>query len=88
MDKFNGIVKTEEQQIFVNDIVSILDNKNEITMFYQDVEFVVDPHGNSIEVYSNGETIAYYSDAIDFLLNHKIYGKTIVELFAYIDYSI
>ena len=84
----NDMKKTEEQKIFVDDIVSILDNKNEITMSYKDFEFVVDPHGNNIEIYSNGETIAFYSDAIDFLSNYKIDGKTIVELYADIDYTI
>ena len=88
IDMFNDIIKTEAQQIFVKDIVSILDNKNEITMSYKDIEFVVDPHGNNIEIYSNGKTIAFYSDSNDFLLNHKIDGKAIMELYADIDYTI
>lgn len=77
-----------EQQIFLKDIISILDNKNEITMSYGDIEFVVDPHGNNIEVYSNGETIAFYSDATDFLFNHKINEKSVIELSSKIDYFI
>ena len=85
---FNDIIKTGEQKIFVDDIVATLNNKNEITMTYKGFEFVVDPHGDNIEIYSNGKTIAFYADAIDFLLNYKFDGKSIVELYAEIDYTI
>ena len=88
MSLFNKIILNEEQQSFLNDVVSILDNKNEITMTYQDLEFVVDPHGDKIEVYSNGETLSYYSNALEFLFNHRIKEKTVIELCSDIDYSI
>ena len=84
----NDIIKTSEQKNFVDDIISTLDNKNEITMRNEGFEFVVDPHGNNIEIYSNGKTVAFYLDAIDFLLNYKINGRAIVELYEDIDYTI
>ena len=84
----DDIRRTIEQKIFIDEIVSMLENMNEITMSYKDFEFVVDPHGNNIEVYSDGKTIAFYSDAIGFLSNHKIDGKTIEELYDVIYYTI
>ena len=88
MSLFNYKDLSIEQQSFFNDVSSILDNKNEITMSFGDVEFVVDPHGQGIEVYSKGKTIAIYSDVVDFLFNHRIKDKTIIELSSEIDYSI
>ena len=67
MISYNNKPLSREQQIFFEEISSILDNKNEITMSCRDFEFVVDPHGDDIEVYSKGETIAIYSDSRDFL---------------------
>ncbi len=88
MNNLDSVVKTPEQRAFVDDVVSILNNKNEIIMSYNNQEFVVDPHGKFIQVYSNGNVIAYYSDAIDFLTKHKIDDSNIIELFSKIDYSI
>lgn len=88
MDILNNIVKTSEQRAFVDDVVSTLNNKNEIIMFYNNQEFVVDPHGKFIQVYSKGSVIAYYSDAFEFLTKHTINDKTVIELSSEIDYSI
>ena len=88
MNTLDGIVKTLEQRVFVDDVVSILNNKNEIIMSYKDNEFVVDPHGKFIQVYSKGQVIAYYSDVVDFLTKHRINDKTIIELSSEIDYSV
>ncbi len=79
---------TKEQRIFADDIVSALNNKNEITITYKSSQFVVDPHGGLIQIYSHGNIIAYYSDASDFLLRYEIEGKPILELAAEIDYAI
>ena len=88
MNIFDDIIKNSEQREFVNDVVSLLANKNEITMSYKGKQFVVDPHGNSIEVYSEGRIIACYPDAVDFLMNHRINGQKIIELYFEIYYSI
>ena len=84
----NDIVKTELQRNFVNDIISLLNDKNEITMSYKNFEFVVDPHGDKIEVYSNGENIGFYLNIDDFLLNHKIDGKALIDICEDVDYTI
>ena len=81
-------IKTKAQEDFVNDVLSFIENKNEIVMSYNDLEFVVDPHGDSIVIYSFGKTIAEYTDVNDFLLNHKIDGKSVIEMFSEIDYSL
>lgn len=79
---------TKEQRIFVDDIILALNNKNEITMTYKDIQFVVDPHGKFIQIYSHESVIAYYADANDFLLRFEIEGKPIITLATEIDYII
>ena len=88
MNRFDNVVKTSAQRDFVDDVISILSNKNEITMSYNGNEFVVDPHGKFIQIYSKGQVVAYYFDAIDFLIKHRINDKPIIELSSEIYYSV
>ena len=54
---------------------------------YDGYSFVLEQHGKIIKVYSNGNDIAEYETFDKFLLNHKIAGKTVIDIIKDIEYG-
>lgn len=57
-----------------------INGQNEIVLEYKGDSFVLEPHGKEIEVYAHEKKLGHYNNFNDLLLNHKIYGKALIEV--------
>ncbi|MGN1042949.1 MAG: hypothetical protein ACI4SK_05655 [Christensenellales bacterium] len=62
-------------------------NQNEVILRYEDFSFVMQPSGESIEIYSNGKTLANYSSFDEFLNNFLIKGHLFMDIIDYLDFD-
>ena len=65
---------------FLTWIKDEIKNQNEVALRYEDFAFVMQPSGESIEVYSHGETLANYSSFDEFLNNFLIKGYLFMDI--------
>ena len=72
---------------FVKDIKQDIKNQNEIILEYMGKSFVLEPHGNAVQVYAYGEILGNYESIDDLFLNHKIDGKSLIELVKNLEYG-
>ena len=64
-----------------------INGQSEIILEYQGKSFVLQPSGKEITVYAYGETLGEYKNFDDFILNHKIDGKPIIQLVKDLDFG-
>ena len=64
-----------------------INGQSEIILDYKGFSFCVEPHGESVEVYSYGKTLGTYKSFDDMLLNFKIDEKPLIELVADLEYG-
>ena len=57
-----------------------MENQNEVVLRYEDFSFVMQPSGESIEIYSYGKTLANYNSFNEFLSNFLIKGHLFMEI--------
>ena len=62
-------------------------NQNEVVLRYEDFSFVMQPSGESIEIYSYGKTLAKYSTFDDFLNGFLIKGQLFVDVIDDLDFD-
>lgn len=62
-------------------------NQNEVTLRYEDFSFVMQPSGKSIEIYSNGKTLANYSSFDEFLNKFLIKGHLFTDIMDDLDFD-
>ena len=64
-----------------------INGQSEIILEYNGHSFVLEPHGNAVQVYSYGAIMGKYVDFEDLLLNHKIDDKPLIELLSELEYG-
>ena len=62
-------------------------NQNEVVLRYEDFSFVMQPSGDSIEIYSYGKTLANYSSFEEFLSNFLIKGYLFMDIIDDLDFD-
>lgn len=62
-------------------------NQNEVTLRYEDFSFVIQPSGESIEIYSYGKTLANYTSFDEFLNNFLIKGRLFMDIIDDLDFD-
>lgn len=62
-------------------------NQNEVVLRYEDFSFVMQPSGDSIEIYSFGKTLANYNSFDEFLNNFLIKGHKFVDIINDLDFD-
>lgn len=62
-------------------------NQNEVVLRYEDFSFVMQPSGDSIEIYSFGKTLASYNSFDEFLNNFLIKGHLFVDIINDLDFD-
>lgn len=72
---------------FINALYDDVDNQNEIYLQYGDKTYVLQPSGANIEIYAYGETLGYFDNLDDALLNFKIDGVPLIELVPELDFA-
>lgn len=72
---------------FLTWIKDEMKNQNEVSLRYKDFTFVMQPTGKSIEVYSNGKTMANYSSFDEFLNNFLIKGHFFMDIIEDLDFD-
>jgi hypothetical protein len=77
----------QDEMDFLAQIQNDIENLNEVTLQYQGRSFVIDPHGDSIEVYAYGETLGFYSDLEDLFLHHTIGDRPLIELVKVLEFG-
>lgn len=64
-----------------------MENQNEVSLRYEDFAFVMQPSGESIEIYSCGKTLANYSSFDEFLNNFLIKGHLFIDIIDDLDFD-
>ena len=64
-----------------------INGQNEIILECRGKSFVLEPHGKAVQVYACGEILGQYESFDDLLLNHKIDGKSFIELVHELEYG-
>ena len=64
-----------------------MDSQSEVFLKCNDFCFLLEPHGDEVEVFSNEETLGVYKTIDDFLLNFLIDGKPFIEKISEIEYD-
>lgn len=64
-----------------------IDSQNEISLQYGNYPFFLEPSGNEIRVVDCTGVTGEYSDFDDFLINHKINGKSVIEIIRELEYG-
>ncbi len=65
-----------------------INGQSEIILQYKDKSFVLEPHGEAVQVIEVADEIAgKYECFDDLLLNYKIDGKPLIELVKELDYG-
>lgn len=62
-------------------------NQNEVILRYEDFSFVMQPSGDSIEIYSYGKTLANYNSFDEFLNNFLIKGHSFMDILDDLDFD-
>lgn len=62
-------------------------NQNEVVLRYEDFSFVMQPSGDSIEIYSFGKTLASYNSFDEFLNNFLIKGHLFIDIINDLDFD-
>ena len=62
-------------------------NQNEVVLRYEDFSFVMQPSGDSIEIYSYGKPLANYSSFEEFLSNFLIKGYLFMDIIDDLDFD-
>ena len=65
---------------FLKWIKEEMENQNEVTLRYKDFAFVMQPSGQSIEVYSCGKTLANYNSFDEFINNFLVKGRSFISV--------
>lgn len=74
-------------QEFLTWIKEEMKNQNEVVLRYEDFSFVMQPSGESIEVYSYGKTLANYGSFDEFLNNFLIKGHLFMDIIDDLDFG-
>lgn len=74
-------------QEFLTWIKEEIKNQNEVVLRYEDFSFVMQPSGESIEVYSYGKILANYSSFDEFLHNFLIKGHLFMDIIDDLDFD-
>ena len=64
-----------------------MNNQNEVILRYEDFSFVMQPSGESIEIYSYGKTLANYSSFDEFLSGFSIKGHLFTDIVDELDFG-
>ena len=64
-----------------------INGQNEVTLDYNGQSFVLEPSGNSINVYAHDTDLGHYKNFEDLLLNHKINEKPLIRLIKDLDFG-
>jgi len=65
-----------------------INGQNEVILEYKGKSFVLEPHGNAVQVVVAVDAIVGdYESFDDLLLNHKIDGKPLIELVKELEYG-
>ncbi len=72
---------------FFTRIKEDMKNQNEVTLRYEDFSFVMQPSGESIEVYSYGKTLGNYNSFDEFLNNFLIKGHLFMDIIDDLDFD-
>ena len=72
---------------FLTFIKAEMKNQNEVNLRYEDFSFVMQPSGESIEIYSYGQTLANYSSFDEFLNTFLIKGHLFVDIIDDLDFD-
>lgn len=65
---------------FVTFIKEEMQNQNEVILQYEDFSFLMEPSGESIEVYSYGKSLGKYASFEEFLNNFSIKGHLFMDV--------
>ena len=79
----------EKQREFLQTIIEdlSLDSQSEVFLKYKDFCFLLEPHGEKVEVFSNGQTLGVYQTIDDLFLNFLIDGKSFIERISELEYD-
>ncbi len=82
-------IKNSEDLQFLLDIKSTLDVNSQCEVFlrYNNIFIMLEPHGEKISVYINGEFIDTYLSFDDMVVNFLVEGKPFIEKISEIDYE-
>lgn len=74
---------------FLEDIKSAVgvDSQMEVFLRYKDLPFMLEPHGEQLDVCSKGEVLGSYKNFDDMAKNFMIDGKSFVERINEIEYD-
>ena len=87
MIDYNNYDFSQADLDFLEQIKCDCENLNEVILQYNSKSFVIDPHGEKIEVYAYGETLGFYENFDDLILNHKIDGMPLIALIKQLDFG-
>ncbi len=78
----------DDDILFLTEIEdACINGQNEIILEYKGESFVLEPHGKAVQVYAYGEVLGRYESFDDLLLNHRVEGKTLVEIVKELEYG-
>ncbi len=77
-EKYN--LDDEDIQFFLRMEDYCINGQSELILEYKGKSFVLEPSGKTVQVYAYGETLGKYENFDDLFLNHKIDGKSLIEL--------
>ena len=80
MDKVNEFLEDIKGAVGV-------DSQMEVFLKYKEFPFVLEPHGEQIDVCSKGEVLGHYKDFADMVNNFMIDGKPFIEQIDEIEYD-
>ena len=81
----NDVKQIEFLETIIEDLS--LDSQSEVFLKYKDFYFLLEPHGEKVEVCSNGQTLGEYKTIDDLLLNFFIDGKPFIERISELEYD-
>ena len=80
MDKVNEFLEDIKQAVGV-------DSQMEVFLRYKEFPFMLEPHGEQIDVRSKGEVLGCYDNFDDMAKNFMLDGKTFIERIDEIEYD-
>ena len=89
MIDLKNVLNNEKQIEFLETIIEdlSLNSQSEVFLKYKDFCFLLEPHGEKVEIFSNGQTLGVYKNINDLFLNFLIDGKSFIERIAELEYD-
>ena len=89
MIDLKNVLNNEKQIEFLETIIEdlSLNSQSEVFLKYKDFCFLLEPHGEKVEIFSNGQTLGVYKNVNDLFLNFLIDEKPFIERIAELEYD-